>query len=86
MKEGEHRPFKLSIHHRPSETRSYQYLSNGRESISKNESIAENNTRIQEIMPKLTWNVRSEPSKVITAILVSWIFLRDVSQKWMETI
>jgi hypothetical protein len=37
-------------------------------------------------MTKLTWDLRSEPSRVINVILVSRIFLRDVSQKWIETV
>jgi hypothetical protein len=37
-------------------------------------------------MTKLTWNLHSEPSKVINVISVSRISLRDVSQKWIETV
>jgi hypothetical protein len=37
-------------------------------------------------MTKPTWGLRSEPSNVRNGILMSRIFLRDVSQKWMETI
>jgi hypothetical protein len=54
--------------------------------IVKNETILENNMRIQGIMTKLTCDFRSQPIKVINVILVSGIFLRNVSQKWMETV
>jgi hypothetical protein len=37
-------------------------------------------------MIKLTRTLRSEPSNVINVILVSQIVLKDVSQKWGETV
>jgi hypothetical protein len=54
--------------------------------ISKNYSIVEGNIRIQGIMAKLTGDVRIDPSKAINVISVRRIFLRDVSQKWVETV